>query len=204
MKEMNTEQKYKKLVEDISIRLTEESNNQEESERLERIAKYLGEVKAQTHLRRAKYEKLLEYIDKQYDGTEETLREICSTLDESEDINGLLHHNAQTKYREVTAAMQILATRAVVENNQEAYERLKRLSQYLEEVRIQRHLCQPSEIDRIENVRYRELLEYIDNKYDGTEETIKEICRTLDKREDVDEVLKYHDKKNNQSKGTER
>ena len=110
----------------------------------------------------------------------------------------------QTKYREVTAGIQILSTRAIVEDNKEIYERLKRLAQYLEEVRIQRYLCQPSEIDREEWVRYRELLEYINRQYDGTEETLKEICRELDKREDVDKVLKYYDKKNNGSKEEER
>ena len=110
----------------------------------------------------------------------------------------------QTKYREVTAGIRILSTRAIVEDNKEIYERLKRLAQYLEEVRIQRYLCQPSEIDREEWVRYRELLEYINSQYDGTEETLKEICRELDKREDVDKVLKYYDKKNNGSKEEER
>ena len=110
----------------------------------------------------------------------------------------------QTKYREVTAGIRILSTRAIVEDNREIYERLKRLAQYLEEVRIQRYLCQPSEIDREEWVRYRELLEYINSQYDGTEETLKEICRELDKREDVDKVLKYYDKKNNGSKEEER
>ena len=112
--------------------------------------------------------------------------------------------NPQTKYREVTAGIRILSTRAIVEDNKEIYERLKRLAQYLEEVRIQRYLCQPSEIDREEWVRYRELLEYINSQYDGTEETLKEICRELDKREDVDKVLKYYDKKNNGSKEEER
>ena len=110
----------------------------------------------------------------------------------------------QTKYREVTAGIRILSTRAIVEDNKEIYERLKRLAQYLEEVRIQRYLCQPSEIDREEWVRYREVLEYINSQYDGTEETLKEICRELDKREDVDKVLKYYDKKNNGSKEEER
>ena len=110
----------------------------------------------------------------------------------------------QTKYREVTAGIRILSTRAIVEDNKEIYERLKRLAQYLEEVRIQRYLCQPSEIDREEWVRYRELLEYINSQYDGTEETMKEICRELDKREDIDKVLKYYDKKNNGSKEEER
>lgn len=111
----------------------------------------------------------------------------------------------QTKYREVTAAIRILSTRAIVKDNKEIYERLKQLAQYLEEVRIQRYLCQVSEVDRIEGVRYRELLEYIDKRYDGTEESLKEICRTLDKRKkDIAEVLKYHDNKSNRSKEEER
>ena len=110
----------------------------------------------------------------------------------------------QTKYREVTAGIQILSTRAIVEDNKEISERLKRLAQYLEEVRIQRYLCQPSENDREEMVRYRELLEYINRQYDGTDESLREICRELDKREDIGEVLKYYDKKNNGSKEEER
>lgn len=111
----------------------------------------------------------------------------------------------QTKYREVTAFIRILSTRAIAENNQEIYERLGRLAQYLEEVRVQRHLCMLSETDRIERVRYKEILEYIDKRYDGTEQSLKEICRTLDKRKkDIDEVLKKYDEKNKKSKGEER
>lgn len=110
----------------------------------------------------------------------------------------------QAKYRELTSSIQVLSIRAIAEGKQEIYERLRRLAKYLEEVRAQRHLCMLSEKDRTEKVRYNELLEYIDKQYDGTEVTLKEICRELDKREDIDEVLKCHDKKNNQSKEEER
>lgn len=112
--------------------------------------------------------------------------------------------SAQQKYRELTSDIKILSYRAISENNTQVYEKLNRLATYLEEVKKQRHLCMLSETDREEKVRYNELLEYIDAQYDGTEETLKEICRELDKREDVDEVLKYHDKKNNPSKEEER
>ncbi len=104
---------------------------------------------------------------------------------------------AQQKYIELISCMKILSCRAINENNKQIYEKLNRLAKYLEEVRAQRHLCMLSENDRIEKVRYTELLEYINNQYDGTENSLKEICRTLDKREDIDEVLKYHDKKSN-------
>ncbi len=110
----------------------------------------------------------------------------------------------QAKYRELTSSIQVLSIRAIAEGKQEIYERLRRLAKYLEEVRAQRHLCMLSEKDRTEKVRYNELLEYIDKQYDGTEVTLKEICRELDKREDIDEVLKYHDEKNKKSKEEER
>lgn len=110
----------------------------------------------------------------------------------------------QAKYRELTSSIQVLSIRAIAEDNQEVYEKLRRIAKYLEEVRAQRHLCMLSEKDRTEKVRYNELLEYIDKQYDGTEVTLKEICRELDKREDVDEVLKYHDEKNKKSKEAER
>ena len=110
----------------------------------------------------------------------------------------------QAKYRELTSSIQVLSIRAIAEDNQEVYERLRRIAKYLEEVRAQRHLCMLSEKDRTEKVRYNELLEYIDKQYDGTEVTLKEICRELDKRKDIDEVLKYHDEKNKKSKEEER
>lgn len=103
---------------------------------------------------------------------------------------------AQQKYKELTSSIQILAIRAIREGNNEVSERLRRLVKYLEEIKAQRHLYMLSEKDRIERVRYIELLEYIDSQYDGTQKTLKEICRVLDKREDIDEVLKYYDKKN--------
>ena len=111
---------------------------------------------------------------------------------------------AQRKYRELISSVQILSIRASSTGNQEVSGRLRRIAKYLEEVRKQRHLCMLSETGRVERVRYKELLEYINKQYDGTEETLKEICRVLDKREDIDEVLKCHDKKNNQSKEEER
>ena len=111
----------------------------------------------------------------------------------------------QAKYRELISCIQILSIRASSAGNQEVSGRLRRIAKYLEEVRKQKFLCMLSETDREEKVRYNELLEYIDTQYDGTEESLKEICRTLDKRkEDIDEVLKYYDKKNNQSKEEER
>lgn len=111
---------------------------------------------------------------------------------------------AQQKYREVISSIQTLSIRAGSTGNQEVARRLRRIAKYLEEVRAQRHLCMLSETDRVENVRYRELSEYIDKQFDGTEDALKEICRELDKRKDINEVLKCHDKKNNKPKEEER
>ncbi len=111
----------------------------------------------------------------------------------------------QQKYKELIASIRILASRAIEEDKKAVYSKLSRLAKYLEEVNSQRHLCMLSETDRIEKVRYNELLEYIDVQYDGTEESLKEICRELDKRkEDIDKVLKKYDEKNKKSKGEER
>lgn len=110
----------------------------------------------------------------------------------------------ERKYAELTSYIRILSYRAINEQNEKSKEvgkRLMELATYLEEVRKQRHLCMPVENDRIERVRFKEILEYIDEKYDGTENSTREICKTLDKREDIEEVLKYHKK---QEKETER
>ena len=114
--------------------------------------------------------------------------------------------NIKEYYKNTENALphQVLSIRAISEGNQEVYERLRKLSKYLKEVREQTHLCMLSETERIEKVRYEELLEYVDKRYDGTEETLKEICRELYKREDIDIVLKSHEKENNQSKEEER
>lgn len=111
---------------------------------------------------------------------------------------------AQQKYKELIASIRILASRAIGEDKKAVYSRLSRLAKYLEEVNSQRHLCMLSETDRIEKVRYKEVLDYIDMQYDGTEESVRTICEELCEREDIDEVLKYHDKKNNPSKEEER
>ena len=209
MKKKIAQQKYRELislVQVLSIRAISEGK-QEVYESLKSLEKYLEEMRAQRHLcmiseknrtENVKYEELLKYINKKYDGTEESINVICRELDKRKKIE------AEQKYRELTSDIKILSYRAISENNTQVYEKLNRLATYLEEVKKQRHLCMVSETDREERVRYNELLEYIDAQYDGTEETLKEICRELDKREDVDEVLKYHDKKNNPSKEEER
>lgn len=113
--------------------------------------------------------------------------------------------NAQQKYKELITKIQILSIRASQEKKQEVNEKLKRISTYLEEVRVQRFLCQLSEKDRKENKRYKEILELIDEKYDGTGTALIEICKTLNKREDdINEVLKVHDKKSEKIKEEER
>lgn len=209
MKKKNAQQKYRELtslVQLLSIRAISEGK-QEVYKSLKNLEKYLEEMRSQRHLcmlseknrtENVKYEELLKYINKKYDGTEESINVICRELDKRKKIE------AEQKYRELTSDIKILSYRAISENNLQVYEKLNRLATYLEEVKKQRHLCMVSETDREEKVRYNELLEYIDAQYDGTEETLKEICRELDKREDVDEVLKYHDKKNNPSKEEER
>lgn len=209
MKKKSAQQKYRELtslVQLLSIRAISEGK-QEVYESLKNLEKYLEEMRSQRHLcmlseknrtENVKYEELLKYINKKYDGTEESLNVICRELDKRKKIE------AEQKYREVISDIKILSYRAISENNTQVYEKLNRLATYLEEVKKQRHLCMVSETDRIERVRYEELLGYINHQYDRTEETLKEICRELDKREDVDEVLKYHDKKNNPSKEEER
>lgn len=209
MKKKSAQQKYRELtslVQLLSIRAISEGK-QEVYESLKNLEKYLEEMRSQRHLcmlseknrtENVKYEELLKYINKKYDGTEESLNVICRELDKRKKIE------AEQKYREVISDIKILSYRAISENNTQVYEKLNRLATYLEEVKKQRHLCMVSETDRIERVRYEELLGYINHQYDRTEETLKEICRELDKREDVDKVLKYHDKKNNPSKEEER
>ena len=209
MKKKNAQQKYRELtslVQLLSIRAISEGK-QEVYESLKRLEKYLEEIKAQRHLcmlsekkrtENVEYEELLKYINKKYDGTEASLNAICREVERRKKIE------AEQKYREVTSYIKILSYRAINENNTQVYEKLNRLATYLDEVRKQKELCQLSEKDRTEKVRYNELLEYIDKQYDGTEVTLKEICRELDKREDIDEVLKYHDEKNKKSKEEER
>ena len=107
----------------------------------------------------------------------------------------------QKKYRMAISSIQMLALRA---SSKDTHEKLKRLAKFLEEVREQSYLCLISEKDRIEKVRYKELLEYIDEVYDKSKESVIKICETLEKREDIDEVLKYHDKKKTHSREEER
>lgn len=209
MKKKRAQQKYRELtslVQVLSIRAISEGK-QEVYESLKNLEKYLEEMRAQRHLcmlseknrtENVKYEELLKYINKKYDGTEASLNVICREIEKRKKIE------AEQKYREVTSYIKILSYRAINENNTQVYEKLNRLATYLDEVKKQKELCQLSEKDRIENVRYEEVLGYINHQYDGTEVTLKEICRELDKREDIDEVLKYHDKKNNPSKEEER
>lgn len=209
MKKKIAQQKYRELislVQVLSIRAISEGK-QEVYESLKSLEKYLEEMRAQRHLcmiseknrtENVKYEELLKYINKKYDGTEASLNAICREIERRKKIE------AQQKYKEVISYIKILSYRAINENNTQVYAKLNRLATYLDEVRKQKDLCQVSEKDRIERVRYEELLGYINSQYDGTEETLKEICRELDKRKDIDEVLKYHDKKNNPSKEEER
>lgn len=209
MKKKTAEQKYRELisfVQVLSIRARGEGK-QEVYENLRNLEKYLEKTRAQSHLcmlsekkrtENVKYEELLKYINKTYDGTEASLNAICREIEKRKKIE------AQQKYREVTSYIKILSYRAINENNTQVYAKLNRLTTYLDEVKKQKDLCQISEKDRTENVRYEEVLGYINDQYDGTEETLKTICRELDKREDIDEVLKYHDKKNNEKKEEER
>lgn len=209
MKKKTAEQKYRELisfVQVLSIRARGEGK-QEVYENLRNLEKYLEKTRAQSHLcmlsekkrtENVKYEELLKYINKTYDGTEASLNAICREIEKRKKIE------AQQKYREVTSYIKILSYRAINENNTQVYAKLNRLTIYLDEVKKQKDLCQISEKDRTENVRYEEVLGYINDQYDGTEETLKTICRELDKREDIDEVLKYHDKKNNEKKEEER
>ena len=204
MEKKIAQQKYKELIASIRILASRAIGEDKKAvySRLSRLAKYLEEVNSQRHLcmlsetdriEKVRYNELLEYIDVQYDGTEESVKKICRVLNKRENI-----------YQEVIASIRILAIRTIGENKKEDYDKLSRVINYLEEVKAQRHLCMLSETDRIEKVRYKEVLDYIDMQYDGTEESVRTICEELCEREDIDEVLKYHDKKNKLSKEEER
>lgn len=95
----------------------------------------------------------------------------------------------EKKYDDVITSIKILSRRAFNENKQDVRVKLENLITYLQRVREQRHLAMMSEHDRIERVRYKELLDYIDREYDENKSNIKEICRTISKREDMDIVL---------------
>ena len=173
MKKKTAEQKYRELisfVQVLSIRARGEGK-QEVYENLRNLEKYLEKTRAQSHLcmlsekkrtENVKYEELLKYINKTYDGTEASLNAICREIEKRKKIE------AQQKYREVTSYIKILSYRAINENNTQVYAKLNRLATYLDEVKKQKDLCQISEKDRIENVRYEEVLGYINDQYDGT------------------------------------
>ena len=127
---------------------------------------------------------ILEYIYAQYDGTEESVRRISKKL-----------QNPEKKYEEVTAHIKILGYRKSAipsKENKEEANKLFQLALYLLEVRKQRHLPMAAENDRIERIRFKEILEYIDKYYDGTDESTRNICNMIENRQDIDEVLKYH------------
>ena len=95
----------------------------------------------------------------------------------------------EKKYDDVITSIKILSRRAFNENKQGVRVKLENLITYLQRVREQRHLAMMSEHDRIERIRYKEILGYIDREYDESKCNIKEICRTIYKREDMDIVL---------------
>ena len=95
----------------------------------------------------------------------------------------------ERKYAELISYIKILAYRAT---NEAVSNQLKAIAIYLEEIRKQKHLCMITETDRIEYVRFKEILEYIDNAYDGTEDSVEKICIILNKRKDVSEILKNY------------
>ena len=122
--------------------------------------------------------------------------------------------STERKYAELISYIKILSYRATSqkgEKGEKVGKRLREIATYLEEIRKQRHLCMISENDRIENVRFREILEYVDDKYDeileyidsrydGTENSVKDICKVLNKRKDVNKVLEYHKKEKEKEK----
>lgn len=109
--------------------------------------------------------------------------------------------SSQQKYMVTISSIQMLSYRA---NEKETRNKLGRIAQYLKEVRSQMHLCMASEQNRIEMLRYKELLEYIDKTYDGSDKSLVEICKALGKRKDINEVLRYYDNRKKRSQGQER
>ncbi len=100
---------------------------------------------------------------------------------------------AQQKYKELISSIRILSHRAQSEDKNEISEKLNRISRFLEEVKEQRTLCMVAETDRIERKRYEEILDLIYQTYDGSAQCVKEICNILNKRTDIDEVLRKYD-----------
>lgn len=133
-----------------------------------------------------RYKDMLKYIYINYDGTEESIRKIRKKVSSPE-----------RKYDEITTAIKMLGDKELdnkTENGNQSAKKFFRISKYLLEVRGQRHLPMLSEMERPEKVRFKEIIDYIDLKYDGTEESILNICNMIENREDMDDVLKHHDK----------
>ncbi len=169
--------------------------NIESIKKVNNLAEFLDEIKNQKETTRfdnneiEEFKNILKYIYDEYDGTEKSIRKISKKIESPE-----------RKYDDVTSDIKILGYRKSVgqsEENKEEIDKLFRLAQYLIEVRKQRHLPMAGESDRSERARFTEILEYIDQHYDGTEESIKNICEMLESREDFDEVLSHQELENN-------
>ncbi len=127
---------------------------------------------------------ILIYINNEYDGTQSSVRKISKKLESPE-----------RKYQEITSHINILAYRkseGLTQENKRESEKLLKIALYLKEVRHQRHFAMPAEMDKPESVRFREILKYIDDIYDGTEESTQNICKMIIERGDMDEVLKHY------------
>ena len=124
----------------------------------------------------AKTKEVLRYISAHYDGTEESIKRIKKRLESPE-----------RRYDELISSIRILARKETEENTK----KLEMIVMYLQAVKDQRHLPQVTEIDRPEMKRFKEILGDIDKRYDGTNESVKQICDDIEKREDMEEVLRH-------------
>ncbi len=127
----------------------------------------------------AKTKDALRYISAHYDGTEESIKRIKKRLESPE-----------RRYDELVSSIRILSRKE--EENKKKWEMMDR---YLQAVKDQRHLPQVMENERLERVRFEEILAIVDKNYDGTNESVKQICDDIEKREDMEEVLRHQIKK---------
>lgn len=127
----------------------------------------------------AKTKDALRYISAHYDGTEESIKRIKKRLESPE-----------RRYDELVSSIRILSRKE--EENKKKWEMMDR---YLQAVKDQRHLPQVMENERLERVRFEEILAIVDKSYDGTNESVKQICDDIEKREDMEEVLRHQIKK---------
>lgn len=188
MEQKKTEINYERLVSYIN-ELKQTITNINISRKISVLAEELEKAKQNQKfdvhaIQSSRVRDILIYINNEYDGTQSSVRKISKKLESPE-----------RKYQEITSHINILAYRkseGLTQENKRESEKLLKIALYLKEVRHQRHFAMPAEMDKPESVRFREILKYIDDIYDGTEESTQNICKMIIERGDMDEVLKHY------------